>query len=473
MRLLRGRRTVAAALFAFVALAAGCSSSKKASSPTSAAPTTEASSGSTTTTKPAATPGGITLVAAPPQGVDPANWGDQTQIAVTKSGDPVVVFSHQGGDSDSEGTNGQLLVSRYDSSSKSWSKPEQIAKGYFPENEATSFALAVDPQSGALALVVNRQSKKDEGTGVDLYWSSDGGKSWTKSSVADGKDTVQSPRVAIDGGTVAVVYAADDGTHLATGKASGAAAPAQFTDTVAPHGDSSDALTNDWGPAVSLDSSGKPLVVFYVKASSGDEVDLVAWNGSGTNLATIASSSNSPTHAFSAITRSGSTVLVATTMSTSGKDDAPTVTTVASSDGGATWAKPAGTPNDNTSDPFDVSAALLGDHSAIVTYFPNGSGGGQKCAYPEAPWSANLTSWNACSLAEDDTHPSGGTNHYPAVAAGADGTYWIVYSVSGPTDKVPAGVFVRNGSLKDLQSAGSTDTGGLASGGPSSGGVKG
>jgi hypothetical protein len=297
------------------------------------------------------------LVAAPPNGTDPHNWGNATQIAVTKNGIPVMVFSELGGVSDSDITNGKLLVSRYDASSKKWSNPETIVKGDFEPDRAATFSLATDDAQDVLALVVEHETSSG-GTGIDLYWSSDDGKTWARNNVADGLSGAHFPSVALGAGTVAVSYATEDALHLATATFSGSSAPSSFHDATAPGFGDTKPNSNSFAPAVAVNAKGSPVVAYYVDDNDGEGEDLVTWSGSGDLPDKLYEATSGQDHAYTAIARHGDTMVIASTLLTSNADDGPILTMVTSTDGGVSWGKPAGVPNDDVGDPFDVSLAL-------------------------------------------------------------------------------------------------------------------
>jgi hypothetical protein len=386
-----------------------------------------------------------------------STFGVDVDVAVGPDDQPVVAFTTN----DPSSRMSTLHITRWDGHQGQWTKPVELQRGTLLPSLGGSrpFDLVADRSRPELALVVENQDERGRSTGATLHLSSDGGRSWSRHTVAKGE--ASGPAVAITHGFVIVTYRHGDAQVVATAASSTEALEWVATEAPVPDGFglSSSAATVTAGP------DGEVALLYPVAATAGPGTQLLFWRlgntatatrfAEGSSIPSLVTASDAPREIGPAAAAFSDEATIAVN---AWRDHAGRVHVEISrsTDGGQTWG-PTEPISSNGADSsiFGLSLDALGNQVALSWVSGTSGDRASTCGLPRVavvpPKASEGSGWTTCGL------PGGPTvrtfediSAHPALAFGPRGDLYLAFSYWGPPIQTEPGVVLWRGSLADL-----------------------
>lgn len=386
-------------------------------------------------------PPGFSMVAPTPQAALTAlrsGWyGQLVAMTLDANEDPAIVFC----DAWNAFTSNNFLTDVYfmgwDRAHRVWKAPVKIGTVNGIGNHSPGLAIAFDSSTNRFGLAY--QSDMD-----NVQWvafSSDGGATWTKQQVqAANAVLVEGCALKMANGQAFLMTSMDPGGVVYTTGAQTAAGPVTWSGRNLP------LLGQDNHYAkfdLAMDSTGQPGVAFMYYDSSASTDVVYFWRPSATT-ATKVTTSNGRNNIIVGgpdikLVFSGQNPRMLLNMQRSDGGPYPYNTdlwSVASNDGGATWAAPVQLPSDGDTGldtPITLAIAPQGQAAASA---PNPHGTtrqGMKCGWPKLSRTTDWVSWTMCNPGNSPA-PQVLDYGYPSVAYASNGKLYVAFQNANQVD---------------------------------------
>jgi uncharacterized protein (TIGR03437 family) len=247
--------------------------------------------------------------------------------------------------------------------------------------------------------------ESNQGDSLQLYFSSDGGSTWTRKTTFSVSDTaITAPSMAFLGGNIHLAYVVRaEGVKYVTGRL--ASDPASWTTKSEPTISSAYPASTGVTISLALDSSGTPAITWF----SDDQN--VAYNrivffwkptGGSAPVRVMDSQGRQSDEVAVKLVFAGLNPRVLAALMRNDAEFGVTVHSSKSDDGGATWSTPVVLPSDgdrSTDYPFDLAVDSQGRGAAAI-----GSNGGSTsgvCGNPKFSRTNDFVTWKTCDVANN------------------------------------------------------------------------
>ncbi len=311
------------------------------------------------------------------------NLGRGTRMIVDGNGDPMIAYVRTDQNNPGEVNNGVYFI-RWDRLNYKWTTPIKL----FTVERYTTKArvgFARDAVTGALAVATDNNATG----GIDLFYSSNTGVSWSRSTLAPGNNTLREPHLAIVNGTGYLLYTQNSNLRLRRGSISTAVSSWAISTPVP--GDP------DVNPFYDMetDSSGN---VFYAYAAAESNTILYLAKVDGSRSVVERSMLGDSNGIALTFTGNNPRILL-----DGGFDNqyfyGENNWFYRSNDAGATWSRRALIPQDGGNGmgwPFALTVDSKGNGS-MVAPIVGGNDGGTLCGGPKLSRSNDLVNWKTCA----------------------------------------------------------------------------
>jgi uncharacterized protein (TIGR03437 family) len=348
-------------------------------------------------------PAGFNVVApAPgPAGSDIAGYyGYDMVMTLDGNGDPALAWIFEDPNVDGDYSDTQVLFRSWNRATYNWNAIAKVAViGDAASTFHNSLAIAFDAGTNTFGIF----SEVNQGSAVRLYFSTDGGATWSQKADFTAGTGVGGPTLALRGGNVYLAYTEDyTGIKYYTGQQS--ATSTTWLSKIAPIPTGTERAPYGVTASLALDSAGNPGIAYFV------DDDVVSYNR--IVMYWRPAGSAAPTRVMDSQGRQSDEVAVrmvyhdlnpriVTYVQRADGDFGVGVHFIKSDNGGANWNPVVVIPpdgNSSTDFPFDLAVDSQ-DHGAIG-YGQNGGSGDSRCASPKLSVSTNgaLTNWTTCGI---------------------------------------------------------------------------
>jgi uncharacterized protein (TIGR03437 family) len=384
-------------------------------------------------------PPGFSMVSTTPQAALTAlrsGWyGQLVAMALDANEDPAIAFC----DASTAFTANNFLTDVYfmgwDRAHRVWKAPVKIGTGNNIGNHTPGLAIAFDSSTNRFGVAY--QSDMD-----NIQWvafSSDGGATWTKQQIqAANAVLVEGCALKMANGQAFLVDSLDPGGVVYASGAQTATGPITWTGQRLP------VLGNECYAKfdLALDSTGQPGVAFMYRDASASTDVVYFWRPPATT-ATKVTTSNGRNNMIGSpdikLVFSGQNPRILLNMQRSDGGPYPYNTdlwSVASSDGGATWAAPVQLPSDGDTGldtPITLAIGPQGQAAASASNPHGTTGQGMKCGWPKLSRTTDWVSWTMCNPGNSPA-PQWIYYDYPSVAYASNGKLYFAFQNANKGD---------------------------------------
>ncbi len=419
---MRHRTLVTLVVALLVVGGAACASSKKGT----AATTTTTAVGASSSTGASGLAVGLNLALPAPSDTS-EGFARQDALTIDAAGNPVIAYVTTPTDDTAPP---MLSVVTFDATTSTWRPPVRIAD-MTPYSSRGSLSAAFDPATKTDLIAYEVDG------GIGIAQSVDGGATWTTSVAVPGTpdDSSTHPSIAAAGGKAVVAYGNGGGLEARTITLGPTTA---VGDAVAVPGDGGNpALVRGTDPvSVATDGASFSLAYFSSIPTDAYTAEILYWPlGAAVPVKVTDSAGVQNDGPSLGLAFTGANPLIGASISIDEGTSEYLVESIASADGGKTFAEPVQVVPDGGSGPGFATAVAAHDTSAAIAYSSNSGDGTNKCGDPKLAVSSDLKTWETCS--PDVDNKKAFRSNDPALAVPPHGPLFMAFTASATADDAP------------------------------------